>query len=127
MPYKNYEDQKDYHKQWYKRNKQRLIQKAARNNNTYRQRNLEYILEVKDSPCSDCGIKYPPYVMDFDHTGDDKQFNVSRLWRLGCSLATLKKEIAKCELVCSNCHRVRTFTRSVGETANAVGLNPTVL
>lgn len=26
--------------------------------------------EAKDRPCADCGVKYPPWVMQFDHLGD---------------------------------------------------------
>lgn len=65
------------------------------------------------APCKDCGNKYPHYVMDFDHVNDDKVGNISRLAHDGRREAVLK-EIAKCELVCSNCHRVRTYKRFMG-------------
>jgi hypothetical protein len=90
----------------YLTNKEQYAQRALRNRITCR----EYIRIVKSgSPCTDCGVKYPHYVMDFDHLGD-KSFNVSQAshWT---SLEAVKKEIAKCELVCANCHRERTFSR----------------
>lgn len=62
--------------------------------------------KAKDTPCADCDIKYPPYVMDFDHLRD-KLFNISA----SCgkrSIKQLKEEILKCEVVCANCHRERT-------------------
>lgn len=69
------------------------------------------IREAKNVPCSDCGNSYPYYVMDFDHIADDKDFNVaSGVWYNG-SLAKIKLEIEKCEVVCSNCHRERTHNR----------------
>lgn len=73
-------------------------------------RRRELIREVKDKPCTDCGVKYPPYVMEFDHLPEyDKSFNVSesatRSWE------RVLKEIEKCELVCANCHRIRTNAR----------------
>lgn len=67
---------------------------------------------IKESnPCSDCGKKYPFYVMDFDHTGDKElslHLAVSRNWKPERALA----EIEKCDLVCSNCHRIRTWNRA---------------
>ena len=70
----------------------------------------KYLDTAKDVPCADCGIRYPSYVMDFDHLRD-KDFNVSR--RTAGSLKTLQTEIDKCEVVCANCHRIRTHDRSV--------------
>ncbi len=71
-------------------------------------RRRAFIAAYKTGPCVDCGVQYPPYVMDFDHVRGKKEF------RLGsgagsASLAKIVEEIAKCDLVCSNCHRFRTF------------------
>jgi hypothetical protein len=66
------------------------------------------LLEAKSKPCADCGVQYPPYVMDFDHKGD-KKFNLGGA--LSRSLDSLIAEIAKCDVVCSNCHRERTAVR----------------
>lgn len=71
----------------------------------------EYIQEVKGAPCVDCDRVYHYCVMDFDHLMD-KAINVSQMVDCG-SLDKVKKEIAKCELVCANCHRMRTHLRSV--------------
>lgn len=62
-------------------------------------------------PCSDCGVCYPPYVMDFDHLpGTNKQFGIgSGVLRNGKKKLAL--EISKCELVCANCHRERSHRR----------------
>lgn len=64
---------------------------------------------AKDKPCQDCGVKYPPCVMDFDHRpGEVKLFLVSRRW---CGKQKVADEIAKCDVVCANCHRLRTEAR----------------
>lgn len=48
--------------------------------------------------------------MDFDHRpGTEKVRNVAAM--RGCSLKRLLEEIKKCDLVCANCHRLRTFQR----------------
>ena len=70
--------------------------------------NRKSLNEIKSRPCADCGTSYPPYVMDFDHLRD-KQFMVSGM--LTRSLKQILEEVAKCEVVCSNCHRIRTWKR----------------
>jgi hypothetical protein len=75
----------------------------------------QYLRDLKTkSACIDCGINYPYYVMDFDHVRGQKQANVMEL------VSTLSKkridlEIAKCEIVCSNCHRIRTHMRRMAK------------
>jgi hypothetical protein len=63
-------------------------------------------------PCTDCGRIFPHQVMQWDHRpGTEKLGEIS---------GPLKKqprddilaEIAKCDLVCTNCHGIRTFSRS---------------
>jgi hypothetical protein len=65
----------------------------------------------RGKPCTDCGTEYPPPVMEFDHPNDDKECNVSTMVARNYSRRRIEVEIAKCELVCANCHRIRTFTR----------------
>jgi hypothetical protein len=71
----------------------------------------ELIDDAKSKPCVDCGKSYPIYVMDFDHMRD-KQFLLSRAGQRGYTLEQVKAEMAKCEVVCANCHRIRTYTRA---------------
>lgn len=63
-------------------------------------------------PCADCKKKYSSICMDFDHVRG-KVANISTLVNVGASMASLREEIKKCELVCSNCHRVRTRDRNI--------------
>jgi hypothetical protein len=60
------------------------------------------------NPCTDCG-ESDPMVLEFDHVAD-KNFNISvaltvRSWK------SVSAEIARCEVVCVNCHRRRTAER----------------
>jgi hypothetical protein len=70
-----------------------------------------FIKSVKArTPCSDCGLFYPPVVMDFDHRpGEKKSRNVGYMTSAG--RAAVEREMAKCDVVCSNCHRLRTQQR----------------
>lgn len=69
------------------------------------------IIAAKDKPCTDCGIKYPHYVMDLDHVRGTKVMAVSSFLGRRLGETKLLAEIAKCEVVCSNCHRERTYAR----------------
>ena len=72
-----------------------------------------WLLSLKAGrPCTDCGRVYPPQVMQWDHVpGFDKLGDVSAVcW--GRPREEVLAEIAKCELVCANCHNIRTFARN---------------
>jgi hypothetical protein len=59
----------------------------------------------------DCGVKYPYYVLDLDHRDpSEKKFTPAALHKTG-SWDKMIKEIRKCDVVCSNCHRERTHQR----------------
>ena len=63
-------------------------------------------------PCVDCGKVFAPEVMQWDHRiGTEKLFEISAGFAQWTREAVLD-EIAKCDLVCTNCHIVRTFTRA---------------
>lgn len=84
---------------------------------TYRQKenrrrvakNQAILVALKDVPCHDCEHRFPHYVMEFDHRGDDKAMNVSKAVVKGT--AVMLAEAAKCDIVCANCHNVRSYYR----------------
>lgn len=55
----------------------------------------------------DCGVRYPPYVMEFDHRRDEKRKSIAQMKTN--TVAKLLTEMAKCDIVCSNCHAERTY------------------
>ena len=69
-----------------------------------------YIKKAKSVPCADCGIQYKPHQMDFDHVRGEKKRGVADMPYY--SVAAIEAEITKCEVVCSNCHRDRTYVRA---------------
>lgn len=90
----------------YKLNKRQYIERSMRANIKRR----EYLKQIKSRPCADCGVQYPYYVMDFDHRdGEKKVFEMNRVGYV--SMRAIKQEIEKCDLVCANCHRERTYRR----------------
>jgi hypothetical protein len=58
-------------------------------------------------PCIDCG-EQDIVVLEFDHVIGSKRDSVSRMIASGCSLDSIKQEIEKCVVRCSNDHRRRT-------------------
>lgn len=107
------ECQKDYHKQHYKDNMKAYKTRAYKRNKQVTLEIREYIRREKDKPCQDCGFSYPYYVMDFDHRpGEKKLCDIARMAGSKVKLEKVKKEIAKCDIVCSNCHRIRTHNRN---------------
>ena len=104
--YRDPERQREAERRWYQANKATVAAKKDRK----RQRLRAIVREAKSQPCADCGERYPYYVMDLDHVGEDKTMIVSKLVNFGATQRLLD-EIAKCEVVCANCHRRRTWQR----------------
>jgi hypothetical protein len=61
----------------------------------------------------DCG-EADPVVLQFDHVSDDKTEDVGRMLSWAVSWKRILQEIAKCEVVCANCHARRTAKRHGG-------------
>jgi len=68
---------------------------------------------MKDKPCMDCGVKYPPYVMDFDHRDPSQKVGGINWLITNGTWEQVLAEIEKCDLVCSNCHRIRTWESGI--------------
>lgn len=68
----------------------------------------ELIEQSKDTPCSRCGERFPVVCMDFHHRDPATKFKgVAVMSR--CSLDRVRAEIAKCDVLCANCHRIVEF------------------
>lgn len=97
-----------YIQAWCDKNRKRLrAQDLAR-----REAGKAHIIEIKKRPCLDCKREYGPHVMDFDHVRGMKIANIGS-GRFHGTLIGLKREIAKCDVVCANCHREREHKRRV--------------
>lgn len=110
--------QRAYHRLYYQRNKSRFIAKNRRNKNRQRKRLRAILWGVKQCPCQDCGDTFHPWVMELDHReGTKKEAAVANLASKGCTDARLLEEIDKCDVVCANCHRMRTYRRLYGDAS----------
>ncbi|MDP9281184.1 MAG: hypothetical protein M3P38_03715 [Chloroflexota bacterium] len=81
------------------------------------QRLIARMRELKLEPCLDCGGRFHPVAMTFDHRpGTTKVNDFATLARRGCT-GLFERELTKCDLVCANCHAVRTYLRREEERA----------
>lgn len=71
---------------------------------SFRKKNKERAVEYKGGKCVKCGYKRCISALDFHHLDPNKKdFSISQ--NMNMSWDKIKKEIDKCILVCSNCHR----------------------
>ena len=88
-------------------------QKYAKRSNISKAKRRREIWEIKEkNGCIDCGEKYPHYMLQFDHKpGYKKVGSVSEIYsRYGREKGLI--EMAKCDIVCANCHSIRTYNRN---------------
>lgn len=106
VPWKDKEKQREAIRKHYRENREKYIEKAQNKRRQLR----AWVYSLKENtPCADCHKYFPYYVMDFDHI-ENKMTIVSKVINSG-SWTKTKAEIAKCEIVCANCHRMRTYRR----------------
>lgn len=68
----------------------------------------EWLQQLKARPCADCGREFHPVCMDFHHLDPaQKSFNIGMA--LGKPQVAVLQEVAKCVIICANCHRLRTW------------------
>lgn len=100
---------RQYMQAHYIANKRYYKDKARRINNAIIVRNKSLVAARWVSGCIDCGVK-DFRVLEFDHTGTNKSFTIGHsMWK---NETVMIEELAKCDVVCANCHKVRTENRS---------------
>lgn len=99
-------DQRPYNVAYYARHRDAEILRVV----TRQRATLDLLRDLRRVPCADCGGSFPPYVMDFDHRDPaEKSFQVTDAVALLKRRDLLLAEISKCDVVCANCHCVRTY------------------
>lgn len=62
-----------------------------------------------DKGCTDCGYNENQEALEFDHIKPHLRGTVAS--QMGKSMNVIMKEVDRCEVVCSNCHSIRTYNR----------------
>lgn len=105
-PMRSARDQRPYNVSYYRRNRQREIDLVM----TRQRATLELLRSLRRVPCKDCGGSFEPHQMDFDHRDPStKLFNVTCSRAMLVARDTLAAEVAKCDILCANCHAIRTY------------------
>ena len=83
-----------------------------RQNDAYKRAHVKSVVDTlkEETPCADCGNKFPAVAMDFDHV-HGKNKSIANLVGGAYKLEIILAEIALCEIVCACCHRIRTHER----------------
>lgn len=85
----------------------------GRNLGVWKNRNLDIdalISARKSKPCLDCKREFPPYAMEFDHRDPtQKLYNVATMRRSRMAFTLIEQEMAKCDVVCATCHKIREY------------------
>lgn len=96
-------------------NNEMAIRRKQQSKNRRNNRKCE-LIEMMGGACANCGIKlgnkWPSACFDFHHEGE-KEVNISKLihsWKT--KYGQLVKELHKCILLCSNCHRKHHFNNN---------------
>jgi hypothetical protein len=111
MPYADPEQARACNRRSYAKHAEKNRASKRRRKAAARIRLKEVVSKARGVPCADCGHSYPPVCMDFDHVRGKKLYDVATIVANTLSMKTLLAEIAKCEVVCANCHRLRTQGR----------------
>ncbi len=108
------------YKNWYSRHREKKVNYATALTKQRRRELVQWHHALKTGqPCTDCKRFYNPWVMEYDHLELYKKTrNISKMISSNYPKKTILKEIEKCELVCSNCHRERTYKRYLFKNAS---------
>ena len=97
-----------FNRQSYLRRSEKKKQQVAEDKVNRRAEAKQFIWDyLTTRSCVDCG-ESDPRVLEFDHVRGKKVDAISNLPNRGFSLDRIQKEIRKCEVRCSNCHRRKT-------------------
>ena len=106
---RKYADQTQYKREWAKRNKDKLYKYKKE----YIKKLKTKLIQDKGGKCQKCGIEYDgtnSCIFDFHHRNpEEKDFNLNLAYLNKYGKDRIIKEAEKCDLLCSNCHRLEHF------------------
>jgi hypothetical protein len=94
----------------------------AINDRSRQKKRLWVIADKLARGCADCGYRQHVEALEYDHRPGEEKWTLTatgRVWRpsafnISWSLERIQTEVAKCDVVCANCHRVRSAERRAG-------------
>lgn len=113
VPFASLEEKQKYQRKHYAKNQKRYLARKKKCRAAVYQRLKAIVIEAKKDGCMDCKQEFRHWVLQFDHVRGKKLHNVANLIGASPSEERLRAEIAKCEVVCANCHADRTYQRGM--------------
>lgn len=108
MPHKDPEAARAWRKEWWAKSPEMRDKQNARAREMRKRINEMLRAHKVAVGCVDCGYKAHHAALEFHHFGDDKNINLS----FAKSVAQAEREMVKCEVLCSNCHRIRHWNEA---------------
>ena len=106
--------QSEMSKLHYKNNKRTYNERTrAGKTRAQAENKLRISLYLSIHPCIDCG-QADIRLLEFDHVNGQKLRGIAHLFSWGFNWNTIETEIAKCEVRCANCHRIKTIEQGSG-------------
>lgn len=97
---------------WHYKNVEHNTQRSL--DRRQRLRAFVYLLKREAGGCEQCG-ESDPACLDFHHRSEaDKEMSVSKLISYGYARDRLLEEIARCKILCANCHRKEHYSKPRG-------------
>jgi hypothetical protein len=108
VAYKDIEKQQQYQRDWYQRNKERRLKRQRELRDIQRQIIAQ---EKVRRGCAHCGYRESPVALDAHHHNGDKEFEIGKAVVARKSIEEIMIELAKCEILCANCHRIEHYEK----------------
>lgn len=90
------------HRNYYRKNKKRLAEQMKRR---YINKRIWFDDYKKSLKCSICGENHWACIEFHHRNPSDKKYGIADMVAAGLDKNIILKEIEKCEILCSNCHR----------------------
>lgn len=98
---------REYQRAWYLKNKRKHKARMRVRRMACAKKSQQYVVDyLRQHPCVDCGLD-DIEILEFDHVIGNKKHNIASMLKDGSTIGNIRKEIAKCEVRCPNCHRRR--------------------
>ena len=92
---------RNYQRTWHQRNRARRIANVYER----KKRLWEFYNQLKATlECARCGENHPATLQFHHRDPQKKDFNLSEAVNDGYSIERIKREVAKCTVLCANCH-----------------------
>lgn len=102
---RNLQRKKLTNKLWYENNKAHHISVVQRRNDRIRKERMHTVIQLNGGACRCCGYDISTSALEFHHRDPSKKLFTINTDVMGRKWQTILDEVAKCELLCANCHR----------------------